>query len=87
MIRGTEPFFLKMCADPELSAHAKPIADCLDRLDDEAMGSPDAAGLFEVVHWVLCHPQHDVREKIEMCHRLITLKGRQIGTPREITGW
>jgi hypothetical protein len=87
MIRGTEMFFLQMCGDPELAPHAKPIADALDALDREADGSPDAAGLFHCVHWVMCHRQHDVHEKLDMIHRLLNLKGRQEGTPRELTGW
>jgi hypothetical protein len=87
MIRGTEPFFLSMCADPELAAHAKPIADALDALDKEADISPDAAGLFHCLHWVMCHPQHDVHEKLAMVHKLIRLQGRQEGTPRQLTGW
>jgi hypothetical protein len=68
MIRGTEPFFLAMCAEPDLAAHAKPIADALDALDLEADGSPNAAGLFHCVHWVMCHRQHDVYEKVDMIH-------------------
>jgi hypothetical protein len=87
MIRGTEMFFLQMCGDPELAPHAKPIADALDALDREADGSADAAGLFHCVHWVMCHRQHDVHEKIDMIHKLLNLKGRQEGTPRELTGW
>ena len=88
MTRGTEVFFLQMRADPELAAHAKPIEDWLAVLDRKAEeGSVDAAGLFECLYWVLRHPQHSVYEKIEMCHRLIHLKGRQEGTPRELTGW
>jgi hypothetical protein len=87
MVRGTEMFFLQMLGDRELSAHAKPIADALDRLDQEGDGNASAAGLFHVVHWVLCHRQHDVYEKIEMVHKLLRLRGRVCGTPRELTGW
>jgi hypothetical protein len=88
MIPGTEMFFLQMCADPDLAEHAGPIRDCLDALDREAEeGSADAAGLFEVLYWVLRHPRHSVREKFEQCHRLVNLKGRQSGTLRQLTGW
>jgi hypothetical protein len=58
-----------------------------DALDHEADGSADAAGLYEVLHWVIGHQRHTLRERIAMCHRLINLKGRQVGTPRELTGW
>jgi hypothetical protein len=87
MIAGTELFFLQLCGDPELAPHAKPIADALDALDREGDGNPSAAGLFHVLHWVLCHREHSVDEKLDMCHRLIRLKGRQEGTPRGLTGW
>jgi hypothetical protein len=87
VIPGTELFFLQMCGDPDLAPHAKPIADALDALDREGDGSPDAAGLFHVLHWVICHREHSVDEKLDMCHHLIRMKGRQEGTPREITGW
>jgi hypothetical protein len=87
MIPGTEPFFMQMCADPALAEHAKPIADCLDALDREGDGLPDAAGQFAVLYWIICHREHDVREKIEMCHRVLSLKGRVEGTPKTITGW
>jgi hypothetical protein len=87
MIPGTELFFLQMCGDPELAPHAKAISDSLEALDREGDGSPDAAGLFHCLHWVLCHREHTVDEKLDMCHHLIHLKGRQVGTPRELTGW
>jgi hypothetical protein len=87
MIRGTEPFFLAMCAEPDLAPHAKQISDALDALDREADISSDKAGLFHCVHWVLCHREHSVDEKIEMICKLRNLKGRVVGTPKEITGW
>ena len=46
---GTEMFFMQMCADPALAEHANPIADCLDALDREGDGLPDAAGQFAVL--------------------------------------
>jgi hypothetical protein len=87
VIPGTEPFFLQMCADPELAPHAKSISDALDALDREGDGLPDAAGLFHCLYWVLCHREHGVDEKLAMVDKLIHLKGRQEGTPRELTGW
>jgi hypothetical protein len=87
MIAGLEMFFLQMCAEPEFAPHAKPFADFLDALDREGDGLADAAGLFAVIHWVLRHRDHNVHEKIEMVHKLRNLKGRQEGTPKELTGW
>jgi hypothetical protein len=87
VIPGTELFFLQMCGDPDLAPHAKSISDAMDALDLEGDTNPSAAGLFHVLHWVVCHREHSVGEKLEMCHRLINLKGRQEGTPRGLTGW
>jgi hypothetical protein len=87
MLRGTELFFLELGANPELAEHAKPFADAIEALDREGDGNASAAGLFHVVHWVLCHRAHNAYEKIEMVHKLLQLRGRQVGTPREITGW
>jgi hypothetical protein len=87
MIPGIQMFYWQMLADRELMAFAKPIADCLDALDLEGDGSPDAAGLSAVIDFIICHKEHSLREKLEKYHWLINLKGRQVGTPREITGW
>jgi hypothetical protein len=87
MIRGTELFFLQLCADPDLAPYAKPVSDELEALDRKADGCPDHAGFFAVLHWVLCHREHTVYEKLEMYHRLRNMKGRVEGTPRTLTGW
>jgi hypothetical protein len=80
-------FIAELRAAPAFAEHAQSIADCFDGLDREADGSADAAGLYEALHWVIRHPQHTLYERINMCHQLINLKDRQVGTPRELTGW
>jgi len=82
-----DKFISELRADPDFAKDAQSIADCFDALDNEGDGSPDAAGLYEVLHWVISHPRHTLSERIVMCHRRINLKGRQVGTPRELTGW
>jgi hypothetical protein len=63
------------------------MSDFLDALDMEAGYNPGAAGLCHVLEWMLRHRKHSAREKFEMFHKLISLKGRIVGTPRELTGW
>jgi hypothetical protein len=87
MIPGTELFFLQLCADPELAPYAKPCSDELEALDRMGDGSPDHAGFCDCLVWVLGHREHNVYEKLEMYHRLRSMKGRVVGTPRELTGW
>jgi hypothetical protein len=83
---GLELFILQLCGS-EFSVDAKLIVDGIEQLDAASDTSPDAAGLYEFVYWICRHPQHDVREKLEMCQKLLNLKGRVEGTPRELTGW
>jgi hypothetical protein len=71
----------------ELAECAQDIEHALAVLDEEACINADAAGLFQVVYFVVGHPHHTLAEKLDMCHKMINLKGRQVGTPRELTGW
>jgi hypothetical protein len=87
MSAAVDQFINELRAAPAFAEHAQSIADCFDALDHEADGSADAAGLYEALHWVVRHPQHTLYERIDMIHRLINLKGRQVGTPRRLTGW
>jgi hypothetical protein len=87
MSAAVDRFIDELRADPGLAASAQSIADCIARLDFEAALSSDAAGLYECMHYVIAHPHHTLLEKLEQCHRLVTLPGRQSGTLRGITGW
>jgi hypothetical protein len=87
MSAAVDRFIDALRANPELAASAQSIADCIAGLDFEAALSPDAAGLYECLHYVIAHPRHSLGEKLEQCHRLINRQGRQSGTLRSLTGW
>jgi hypothetical protein len=87
MTTAIDKFIAELRADPDFAKDAQSIHDCIVALDREGEISPDAAGLYEAIYYVIRHPQHDVREKIVKCHELINRKGRQAGTLRELTGW
>jgi hypothetical protein len=88
---AVDRFIADLRADPRFAASADSIKACIVALDYEA-GSPlpsaaDAAGLFEAVYWVVGRPDRSLSEKLDKIHDLVTRKGRQSGTIREIVGW
>jgi hypothetical protein len=87
MTTAIDTFIAELRADPNFAKDAQSIHDCIVALDREGEISPDAAGLYEAIYYVIRHPGHDVREKIAKCHELINRKGKQSGTLRELTGW
>ena len=80
-------FVAELRADPAFAESAQSIADGIADLDHRANTSPDCAGFYEALHWVLGHPDHTLREKIEKVDELFHRKGRQSGTIRGIVGW
>jgi hypothetical protein len=80
-------FIAALRADPYLADSADGIEASFEALDYEAVSNPDAAGLFEALHYVIGHPRYLLREKIAKLHDLIHRRGRQSGTIAEITGW
>jgi hypothetical protein len=88
MSDAVNKFVAAMRADPRLGPDvADDIAHALAVVDRDAETSPDAAGLFEALHYVLAHPDHSVTEKLVKCDELINRRGRQSGRISELTGW
>jgi hypothetical protein len=87
MADAVDRFMAEIRADPELAGYAPDIAHAFSALDEEACTNASAAGLWEVLYYVVGHPHHSLHEKLEQVHRLVHLQGRQSGTLRQLTGW
>jgi hypothetical protein len=84
---AVDNFIAELRADRDFARSADLIDLCIEALDREANINPSAAGLYEVLHWVISHQQHTLHERMNMVHRLVTYRGKFCGTPREFTGW
>jgi hypothetical protein len=86
---AVDRFIADLRASPEFADCADSIRDAIAALDVEAgiSSEPDAAGLFECVYYVVGHPNHSLREKLEKVRDLVTRRGRQEGRISEIVGW
>jgi hypothetical protein len=84
---AVDKFIAELRADPAYAASADEIRDCIIALDREADISPDAAGFYEALYWVVGRQDRTLDERMEKCHELVTRRGRVEGTIREIVGW
>jgi hypothetical protein len=87
MADAVDRFVAELRANPMLAEYAPDIAHAFSALDEEACTNASAAGLWEALFYVVGHPHHSLREKLEKVHQLVHLQGRQSGTLRELTGW
>jgi hypothetical protein len=84
---AVDRFIAELDSDPVFAGQAQLIRDWFIALDLQSDASPDSAGLYEALHYLIAHPGHDVHGKIEKLHRLIRMRGRVEGTLRAIVGW
>jgi hypothetical protein len=56
-------------------------------IDLEGDGNPDACAFVMAVEWIAGHRDRTVMERIDMIDKLRRLKGRNVITMREFTGW
>jgi hypothetical protein len=87
MSAAVDRFITELRADPEFAASAQSIADCIADLDFKAALSPDVAGFYEAVHYVVADRGHSLHEKIEKLDWLAHLPGKVSGTLKQIVGW
>ena len=87
MSAAVDEFIDALRASPEFAASAQSIADYIAELDFKAALSPDVAGFYEAVHYVVADRGHSLHEKIEKLDWLGHLQGRVSGTLRQIVGW
>ena len=87
MSAAVDRFIAELHADPEFAASAQSIADGIAELDFKAALSPDIAGFYEAVHYVVADRGHSLHEKVEKLDWLAHLQGKVSGTLREIVGW
>jgi hypothetical protein len=87
MSDAIDKFVSGLRADPAFSNLAADIDRAFAELDLESGHNASAAGLFEALHYTISRPDRLLREKVTKCYELITRRGRQSGTIREIVGW
>ena len=87
MSAAVDEFIDALRASPEFAASAQSIADYIAELDFKAALSPDVAGFYEAVHYVVADRGHNLHEKIEKLYQLGHMQGRVSGTLREVVGW
>jgi hypothetical protein len=82
-----DKFVTALRRDPAFAASAQPIADWIARLDDHVDTSPDCAGFYEVVRYIITRPDRLLREKVDKIDELLAKRGVQRGKISEIVGW
>jgi hypothetical protein len=70
--------------DPEV---ADKLAELFGETDIEADYNNHAGAFLMAVEWIVGHRDRSVRERLEMVHRLVKLKGYSEINLREFTGW
>jgi hypothetical protein len=87
MSDAVDRFIADLERDPRVADLAQDIAHAMSALDEEGDHNASAAGLFEMLVYVISRPDRLLREKIEKIYELIHRRGVQRGKIREIVGW